>query len=92
MERTGRITTTAALLLCVATGSLLTSSVHVREISLGIAVGVLLDATIVGVLLVPLGYALPAALLTVADWPSPVASSPKRSIRLGTLSGRISRP
>jgi uncharacterized membrane protein YdfJ with MMPL/SSD domain len=54
MERTGRITTTAALLLCVATGSLLTSSiVDMREISLGIAVGVLLDATVVRALLVP---------------------------------------
>lgn len=54
MERTGRITTTAALLLCVATGSLMTSRVvDVREISLGIAMGVLLDATIVRGLLVP---------------------------------------
>jgi uncharacterized membrane protein YdfJ with MMPL/SSD domain len=54
MERTGRITTTAALLLCVATGSLLTSNVlDMREISLGIAVGVLLDATVVRALLVP---------------------------------------
>jgi uncharacterized membrane protein YdfJ with MMPL/SSD domain len=54
LERTGRITTTAALLLCVAIGSLVTSRVvDVREISLGIAAGILLDATVVRALLVP---------------------------------------
>jgi RND superfamily putative drug exporter len=54
LERTGRITTTAALLLCVAVGSLLTSRIPaVREISLGLAVAVVFDATIVRALLVP---------------------------------------
>lgn len=54
LERTGRITTTAALLLCVAVGSLVTSRiVAAREISFGITVAVLLDATVVRALLVP---------------------------------------
>jgi uncharacterized membrane protein YdfJ with MMPL/SSD domain len=54
LERTGRITTTAALLLCVAIGSLVTSRiVAAREISLGLVVAVLLDATVVRALLVP---------------------------------------
>jgi uncharacterized membrane protein YdfJ with MMPL/SSD domain len=54
LERTGRITTTAALLLCVAVGSLTTSRiVDLREFSVGLAVGVLLDATVVRALLVP---------------------------------------
>ncbi len=54
LERTGRITTTAALLLGVAVGSLATSRLpNVREVSLGIAVAVLLDATVVRALLVP---------------------------------------
>jgi uncharacterized membrane protein YdfJ with MMPL/SSD domain len=54
LERTGRITTAAALLLCVAVGSLLTSRlVAAREVSLGLTVAVLLDATVVRALLVP---------------------------------------
>ncbi len=68
LERTGRITTTAALLLCVAIGSLLTSRmVDVREVSLGMAVGVLLDATIVRTLLVPSLM----RLLDEANWWAP---------------------
>lgn len=54
LERTGRITTTAALLLCVAVGSLITSRIiGAQEVSLGITVAVLLDATVVRALLVP---------------------------------------
>lgn len=54
LERTGRITTTAALLLCVAIGSLVTSRVvNARELALGVAVAVLIDATVVRTLLVP---------------------------------------
>lgn len=68
LERTGRITTTAALLLCVAIGSLVTSRiVAAREIALGLSVAVLLDATIVRALLVP-------ALMRILDernWWSP---------------------
>jgi uncharacterized membrane protein YdfJ with MMPL/SSD domain len=68
LERTGRITTTAALLLCVAVGSLLSSSVvAMREISLGLAVAVILDATVVRAFLVP---AL-MGILGEANWWSP---------------------
>jgi RND superfamily putative drug exporter len=54
LERTGRITTAAALLFCVAIGALITSRiVGAREVSLGTAAAVLLDATVVRALLVP---------------------------------------
>ncbi len=68
LERTGRITTTAALLLCVAIGSLAGSRlVNARELGLGVAVAVLIDATIVRALLVP---AL-MRLLGEANWWAP---------------------
>jgi uncharacterized membrane protein YdfJ with MMPL/SSD domain len=54
LERTGRIVTAAALLFCIAVGSFATSQVIiVKEVGLGIAVAVLIDATIVRALLVP---------------------------------------
>jgi uncharacterized membrane protein YdfJ with MMPL/SSD domain len=54
LERTGRIVTFAALLFCVAIGSFVTSEiVFLKEVGLGTAVGVMIDATIVRALLVP---------------------------------------
>ena len=54
LERTGRIITAAALLFCVAIGAFATSQiVVVKEIGLGVALAVLIDATIVRALLVP---------------------------------------
>jgi uncharacterized membrane protein YdfJ with MMPL/SSD domain len=54
LERTGRIITAAALMLCVAIGTIATSqAVEVKEVSFGIAVAILIDATIVRSLLVP---------------------------------------
>ena len=54
LQRTGRIITSAALLFCVAVGSSLTSQiVEVKEVSLGVAAAILIDATIVRSLLVP---------------------------------------
>jgi uncharacterized membrane protein YdfJ with MMPL/SSD domain len=54
LERTGRIVTAAALLFCIAVGAFATSKVIVvKEIGLGIAVAVLIDASIVRALLVP---------------------------------------
>jgi uncharacterized membrane protein YdfJ with MMPL/SSD domain len=68
LERTGRITTTAALLLCAAIGALLGSQlVDGRELGVGIITAVLLDATVVRALLVP---AL-MRLLGEANWWSP---------------------
>jgi uncharacterized membrane protein YdfJ with MMPL/SSD domain len=52
--RTGRIVTAAALLFCVALGALATSDiVFIKELGIGTALGVLIDATIVRALLVP---------------------------------------
>jgi uncharacterized membrane protein YdfJ with MMPL/SSD domain len=54
LQRTGRIVTAAALLLVVAIGSFATSRIiFVKEVGLGTAGAVLIDATIVRALLVP---------------------------------------
>ena len=54
LERTGRIITAAALLFCVAVGAFATSQIIiVKEIGVGIALAVIIDASIVRVLLVP---------------------------------------
>jgi RND superfamily putative drug exporter len=54
LERTGRIVTAAALLFAVAVGAFATSDiVYIKELGLGIALAVLIDATIVRGLLVP---------------------------------------
>jgi uncharacterized membrane protein YdfJ with MMPL/SSD domain len=54
LERTGRIVTAAALLFCVAIAAFATSQiVFIKELGIGTAVAVLLDATIVRALLVP---------------------------------------
>jgi uncharacterized membrane protein YdfJ with MMPL/SSD domain len=54
IERTGRIVTAAALLLAVAIGAFATSRIIlIKELGLGVAFAVLLDATIVRALLVP---------------------------------------
>ncbi len=54
LERTGRIVTQAALLFCVAIGAFATSNViFIKELGLGIALAVIIDATIIRGLLVP---------------------------------------
>jgi RND superfamily putative drug exporter len=54
LERTGRIVTAAALLFCIAIGAFVTSQiVFVKQLGLGTAVAVLIDATIIRALLVP---------------------------------------
>jgi RND superfamily putative drug exporter len=54
LERTGRIVTAAALLFCVAVGAFSTSKiVFIKEIGVGLVLGVILDATLVRALLVP---------------------------------------
>jgi RND superfamily putative drug exporter len=54
LERTGRIVTAAALLFCVAIGAFATSRIEIiKEIGVGTASAVLLDATIVRAVLVP---------------------------------------
>jgi uncharacterized membrane protein YdfJ with MMPL/SSD domain len=54
LERTGRIVTAAALLFAVAIGAFVTSQiVFIKELGLGTALAVLIDASIVRALLVP---------------------------------------
>ena len=68
LERTGRIVTAAAMLFAVAIGAFVTSNIiFIKELGLGAALSVLLDATIIRALLVP---AL-MALLGPANWWAP---------------------
>ena len=54
LQRTGRIVTAAALLFCVAIGAFATSQiVFIKELGVGTALAVLIDASIVRALLVP---------------------------------------
>jgi RND superfamily putative drug exporter len=54
LERSGRVVTAAALLLCVAIGAFATSQIVViKQLGIGTALAVLIDATIVRALLVP---------------------------------------
>ena len=54
LQRTGRIVTAAALLFCIAIGAFATSNiVFIKELGVGTAAGVLIDATIVRAFLVP---------------------------------------
>jgi uncharacterized membrane protein YdfJ with MMPL/SSD domain len=54
LERTGRIVTAAALLFTVAIGAFATSQIiFIKEVGVGTALAVLIDATIVRALLVP---------------------------------------
>lgn len=77
MQRTGRLVTAAAMLFCVAIGAFATSQViFIKELGLGTAIAVLIDATIVRALLVPSLMAL------LGDWnwwaPAPLQSVYRR--------------
>jgi RND superfamily putative drug exporter len=73
LERTGRIITAAALLFCIAVGAFATSQIIiVKEIGIGIALAVLIDASIVRALLVP---SLMAILGRWSWWPSAQATT-----------------
>jgi uncharacterized membrane protein YdfJ with MMPL/SSD domain len=72
LERTGRIVTAAALLFCIAIGAFVTSQiVFIKELGLGTAIAVLIDATIIRALLVP------ALMQLLGEWnwwaPAPLA-------------------
>jgi RND superfamily putative drug exporter len=63
LERTGRLVTSAALLFCIAMGAFATSKiVFIKELGLGVALAVILDATIVRGLLVP------SLMRLLGDW------------------------
>jgi RND superfamily putative drug exporter len=54
LERTGRLITAAALLLCVAIGAFVTSDIFfIKQLGVGAALAVAIDATVVRALLVP---------------------------------------
>lgn len=54
LERCGRIVTAAALLLCIAIGAFATSEIiFIKQLGIGTALAVIIDATIVRALLVP---------------------------------------
>ncbi len=86
LERTGRIVTAAALLFAVALGSFATSQVvFIKELGLGAALIVLIDASVIRALLVP---ALMAMLGPVNWW----APRPLRALhqRIGLSEGDTS--
>jgi uncharacterized membrane protein YdfJ with MMPL/SSD domain len=81
LQRTGRLVTYAALLFCVAIGAFATSQVvFIKELGVGTALAVLIDAFIVRALLVPSLM----ALLGRWNWwaPQPLARLHAR-LRLG---------
>jgi RND superfamily putative drug exporter len=83
LERTGRIVTAAALLFAVAIGAFVTSSiVFIKELGLGTALAVLIDASIIRALLVP------SLMAMLGDW-NWWAPAPLRRIhaRLGLSEG-----
>ena len=70
LERTGRVVTAAALLFCVAVGAFATSGILiVKELGLGIALAVAIDASLVRALLVPSLMALLGDWNWWAPWP-----------------------
>src|SRR5437868_14336704 len=59
LSRTGRLVTSAAIILCISFASItLTPDVDIRVLAFGLAAGILVDATIVRSLLVPALVAL----------------------------------
>ena len=80
MQRTGRIITAAALLFAVAIGAFATSQIGlIKELGVGTALAVLIDATIIRALLVPSLM----ALLGKWNWWAPAAAAPlPRAVRL----------
>ena len=68
LERTGRVVTSAALLFAVAVGAFATSQIaFIKELGIGTALAVLLDASIIRALLVPSLM----ELLGAANWWAP---------------------
>jgi RND superfamily putative drug exporter len=86
LSRTGRLVTSAAIILCISFASItLTPNVDIRVLAFGLAAGILVDATVIRSLLVPALVALfgrwnwwmPAPLERVLRVPpSPALDSP----------------
>jgi uncharacterized membrane protein YdfJ with MMPL/SSD domain len=87
LERTGRVVTAAAVLFCIAIGAFATSSVvFIKEVGVGTALAVLIDATVLRALLVPSLM----ALLGRWNWwsPRPLRALHRR-LGLDRLEGRV---
>ena len=85
LERTGRIVTAAALLFAVAIGAFATSQlVFIKELGVGAALAVLIDASIIRALLVPSLM----ALLGKWNWWAP---APLRRLHGGSGCARTAR-
>jgi RND superfamily putative drug exporter len=85
LERTGRLVTAAALLICVAIGAFATSHIFfIKEFGVGTALAIAIDASVVRALLVP---ALMGRLGELAWW----APRPLRRLhaRIGLSEGRL---
>jgi putative drug exporter of the RND superfamily len=92
LSRTGRLVTSAAIILCISFASItLTPNVDIRVLAFGLAAGILLDATVIRSLLVPALVALfgrwnwwmPAPLervLRLAPVPGPDYPAPDRRV------------
>jgi uncharacterized membrane protein YdfJ with MMPL/SSD domain len=85
LERTGRIVTAAAVLFTIAIGAFATSSIiFIKELGVGTALAVIIDASIVRALLVP------ALMKLLGDWnwwaPRPLRALHRR-LGLGHLEG-----
>ncbi|MGA2455165.1 MAG: MMPL family transporter [Solirubrobacteraceae bacterium] len=87
LERSGRVVSAAALLFCAAVGSLAVSSVaSLKEFGIGVALAVIVDATIVRALLVPALMGLlgrvnwwaprPLRVLAARSWAQPAEDAP----------------
>jgi RND superfamily putative drug exporter len=82
LERTGRIVTAAALLFAVAVGAFATSKlVFIKELGLGTALSVLIDASVIRALLVP------ALMMLLGKW-NWWAPRPLRRLRALPRAGR----
>lgn len=80
MQRSGRIITSAALLVVVVTASFVSAEVVlIKALGFGIALAVLLDATVIRALLVP------ATMRLLGDWNWWLPSSLARRLPMGTL-------
>jgi uncharacterized membrane protein YdfJ with MMPL/SSD domain len=88
LERTGRLVTAAALLFCVAIGAFATSHIFfVKQLGVGAALAVAIDATVVRALLVP---AIMGRLGELTWW----APRPLRRLhaRIGLGEGALAEP
>ena len=96
LERTGRIITAAALIMAAAFCGFLTGSVAgLKQLGLALALGVVIDATLVRCILVP---ALMAVLRGLNWWlPAPRAPRPRgafaaRTVRGEEVAGALPQP